>query len=339
MLDDPGVETLLLQEELPRGPGSERKEDNLRAVNALAATSKKPIAFVTMISHGVNDYARDLRADLRNVAFLQEADKALRSVRSVTNYAARGGPKPKTVKTNAIPRIVAKTLAKHAGSEKTQSLSELDSKALLSAYGIRLPKEKLATSAVEAARIAHQIGLPVVLKAAGAALTHKSDIGGVMLDNRTVSAVRDGYAAIRRNVARKAKGMAIDGILVAEQIAGDIELVIGATRDPEMGPMVMFGSGGVALELYRDVAFAAPTLDEPSALALIERTNAAKLIAGYRGAPALDRAAVVKALIAVSRLANDLGDRFDSIDVNPFVLRRRGGIALDGLVVLRGTDS
>jgi acetyltransferase len=308
-------------------------------VNALAATSKKPIAFVTMISHGVNDYARDLRADLRNVAFLQEADKALRSVRSVTNYAARGGPKPRTAKKNAIPRIVAKTLAKHSDLKKTQSLSELDSKSLLNAYGIRLPKEKLATSAVEAARIANQIGLPVVLKAAGSELTHKSDIGGVMLDNRTVSAVRDGYAAIRRNVARKAKGMAIDGILVAEQTAGDIELVIGATRDPEMGPMVMFGSGGVALELYRDVAFAAPTLDEPSALALIERTNAAKLIAGYRGAPALDRAAVVKALIAVSRLANDLGDRFDSIDVNPFVLRRRGGIAPDGLVVLRGTDS
>lgn len=343
MLDDPGIDTLLLQEELPRGPGSESKENNLRAVNELAATSKKPIAFVTMISHGVNDYARDLRDGLRNVAFLQEADKALRSVRAVTSYATRSGPAARAGATRrgtgAVPAIVTKTLASHAHAKKSQPLSEIESKALLGAYGIRTPKEKLATSAADAVRIARQIGLPVVLKAAGAALTHKSDAGGVLLNNRTVSAVREGYGAIRRSVAKKAKGIEIDGILVAEQIAGDIELVIGAARDPEMGPMVMFGSGGVALELYRDVAFSAPTLDEASAQALIERTNAARLIAGYRGAPALDRAAIIKALIAVSRLVGDLGDRFDSIDVNPFVLRRRGGIALDGLVVLRGTDS
>jgi acetyltransferase len=343
MLDDPKIDTLLLQEELPRGPGSERKVDNLRAVDVLAAKSKKPIAFVTMISHGVNDFARELRDGLRNVAFLQEADKTLRSVRSVTDYATRKIPsdKGRTDKSDkkAIPAIVAKTLARHVQQKGASSLSELDSKALLNAYGIRTPKEKLATSATEAVRIAKQIGLPVVLKAAGAALSHKSDVGGVVLDNRTVSSVRDGYGAIQRSVARKAKGVVIDGVLVAEQVTGNIELVIGAARDPEMGLIVMFGSGGVALELYRDVAFAAPTLDETSAGALIDRTNAARLIAGYRGAPSLDRASVIKALIAVSRLACDLGERFDSVDVNPFVLRPRGGIALDGLVVLRGTDS
>jgi len=343
MLDDPGIDTLLLQEELPRGPGSERKEDNLRAVNTLAARSKKPIAFVTMISHGVNDYARDLRDGLRQVAFLQEADKALRSVRAVTNYATRRGPtgasSGKNRRGRVAPAVVTRTLADYAGIKKPQSLSELDSKALMRAYGIRTPKERLAASASEAVRFAKQIGFPVVLKAAGATLTHKSDVGGVLLNNRTVGAVRENYGAIRRSVARKARGAEIDGVLVAEQVAGDIELVIGAARDPEMGPLVMFGSGGVALELYRDVAFAAPTLDEASAAALIERTRASRLIAGYRGAPALDRNAVIKALIAVSRLACDLGDRFDSIDVNPFVLRRRGGIALDGLVVLRGADS
>ena len=340
MLDDPGIDTLLLQEELPRGPGSERKIDNLKAVNALARRSKKPIAFVTMISHGLNDYAREIRDDLRNVAFLQEADKALRSVRSVTNYATRRGPAHKAAgKNSAVPATVKKALVRTADSTGPRPLSEVDSKAILRAYGVRTPKEKLATSATDAVRIARSIGFPVVLKAAGAALTHKSDAGGVLLDNRTASAVRDAYGAIRRSVARKARGVAIDGILVAEQIAGDIELVIGAARDPEMGPMVMFGSGGVALELYRDIAFAAPTLTEASANALIERTGAARLIAGYRGAPALDRAALVKALIAVSRLARDLGDRLESIDVNPFVLRRRGGIALDGLVILNGARS
>ena len=187
-------------------------------------------------------------------------------------------------------------------------------------------------------RIARDVGLPVVLKAAGAELIHKSDIGGVILNNNTLASVRDGFATIQRNVIAKAKGAVLDGVLVAEQVKGDIELVIGASCDPEMGPFVMFGSGGVALELYRDVVFAALTLDEASANALIDRTAAAQLINGYRGAPALERGAVVRALIGVSRLAIDLDENLDSIDVNPFVLCRRGGVALDALVVLKNSS-
>ena len=160
-----------------------------------------------------------------------------------------------------------------------------------------------------------------------------------MLNNGTVAAVRQGYGAVLRNVARKATGVALDGVLVAEQVAGELELVIGASRDPEMGTIVMFGSGGVALELYRNVAFATPALDEASAETLVAHTRAARLIDGYRGSPALDRKALVKAVMAVSRLACDLGDRLESIDVNPFVLRRRGGVALDALVVLAPTGS
>lgn len=340
MLDDPGVDTLLLQEELLRAPEGGNKETNMRAVNELAARARKPIAFVTMISHGLNDYARELRDGLRNVAFLQEADKSLRTVRSVISYAKRLSRKADTKRGGRLapPPAVRRLLARTADGPGPSPLSEIESKALLRAYGLRTPRERLAGSAAEAVRIARAVGFPVVLKAAGAELTHKSDAGGVLLNNGNAGAVRQGYGAILRNVARKATGVTVDGVLVAEQVAGGLELVVGASRDPEMGPVVMFGSGGVALELYRDVAFAAPTLDETAAEALIARTGAARLIDGYRGAPALDRSAVVKALMAVSRLARDLGDRLESIDVNPFVLRRRGGVALDALVVLSGRD-
>ncbi len=338
MLDDPGVGTLLLQEELLRAPEGGNKETNMRAVNELAVRARKPIAFVTMISHGLNDYARDLRDGLRNVAFMQEADKSLRTVRSVVSYAKRLSRKASSKRAGlpAPPPAVRRLLARTADGPGPTPLSEIDSKALLRAYGVRTPRERLAGSAAEALRIARAIGFPVVLKAVGAELTHKSDAGGVLLNNGNASAVRRGYGAILRNVARKARGVAIDGVLVAEQVTGELEVVIGAARDPEMGTIVMFGSGGVALELYRDVAFAAPTLDEAAAEELIVRAKAARLMEGYRGAPALDRGALVKALMAVSRLACDLGDRLESIDVNPFVLRRRGGIALDALVVLAG---
>ena len=101
-----------------------------------------------------------------------------------------------------------------------------------------------------------------------------------------------------------------------------------------MGSILMFGSGGIALELFKDVAFAAPPLDARRAIALINQTAVAQIIKGYRGAPAMDRDAVVKSLIALSQLVADLGDRLHSIDVDPFVLRTRGGVALDALVVV-----
>jgi acetate---CoA ligase (ADP-forming) len=337
MLDDPGIHTLMLQEEIPRASGAERKVEYIRAVNALAAKAKKPITYVTMISHSMNEYSRDIRNGFRNVAFLQEADKALRAVRAVTTYAERKAAEKhsgRKAKERSVPAVVSRAIAKAQKQTGRMPLSEIESKKLICAYGIKTPKENLATSGAEATRIARNIGLPVVLKATGAELTHKSDIGGVILNNNTLASVRDGFATIQRNVAAKAKGAALDGVLVAEHVKGEIELVIGASRDPEMGAFVMFGSGGVVLELYRDVAFSAPTLDEASANTLIDRTAAAQLINGYRGASALDREAVIKALIAVSRLAVDLGDNLDSIDVNPFILRRRGGIALDALLVL-----
>jgi acyl-CoA synthetase (NDP forming) len=121
---------------------------------------------------------------------------------------------------------------------------------------------------------------------------------------------------------------------------GGIELVLGLNRDPEVGPVVMVGSGGVNLELYKDVAFSAPVTDEAEADALIGRTKAAKLLDGYRGAGPYDRKAVVKALVALSRIALDLGDVIESIDINPIVAlpKGKGAIALDALVVLRGKE-
>jgi acyl-CoA synthetase (NDP forming) len=334
MLADPRIDTLLVQEELTRAPGTERKEINLRAVNEVAGQAKKPIAFVTMLSHSLTDHSRALRATLPHLAFLQEPDKALRAVGKIADYVASLKVKRGSVRLPEPPLALKRVLARAARGDGPTSLSEFDSKSLLRAYGLKMPKERLVTSAGDAVKAAKHIGYPVVLKAVGAALTHKTEIGGVLLDNRTATDVRNGFAALRQAVERT--GAAMDGVLVAEQVSGGVELVIGVSCDPEMGPFIMMGSGGIALELYRDVAFAAPVFDEAGAKALIARTKAARLIDGFRGSDPLDVAALVKALIAVSRLAVDLGGALDSIDINPFSLRRRGGVALDALVVLSG---
>jgi acetyltransferase len=123
-------------------------------------------------------------------------------------------------------------------------------------------------------------------------------------------------------------------VLIAETVSDGLELVLGANRDPEVGPVILFGTGGVALELYRDVALSAPVAAERDAIALIERTRAGTLVGGYRGKPPLDRKALAAALVGLSRLMLDAAGAIDSIDINPFLLRERGGLALDALVAL-----
>ena len=145
-------------------------------------------------------------------------------------------------------------------------------------------------------------------------------------------AVRTAYARIADNV-RRAGIETLDAMLVCQQISGGLELVLGLNRDPEMGLVVMAGSGGVLLELTKDVAFAAPPLTREKARAMIERTHAARLLRGYRSSPVLDTDAVIDALVALGRIAEDLADVVQSIDINPFVVLPRGGFALDALVV------
>jgi acyl-CoA synthetase (NDP forming) len=288
-----------------------------------------------MISHGLTDYSRALRAELPHLAFLQEIDKTMRAVRSVADYAKRiteVQPKPAVAGPTRGKRRLEQALE---GRSAAKTLNEIESKALLKAYGIRCAREAVARNEREAVAIARRIGYPVVAKAVSAAFAHKSDFGGVVVGLGSDKAVRVAYAQITRAAQKRAR-VALDGVLIARQMSDGLELVLGSTRDREMGPVVLFGAGGVELELHRDVALAVPPLDERTALALIERTQVATLLQGYRGRPALDRDAVIKALIGLSRLVIDAGPRIESIDVNPFLVRRRGGIALDALVVLAG---
>jgi len=220
------------------------------------------------------------------------------------------------------------------------AMSEPDSKALLRCYGIPVPREAVASTAEEAVSLAEKIGYPVVVKAVAAALTHKSDAGAVQLGLENARSVSRACATIARNVAAYDAAIELEGWLVAQAVPAGLELVIGIQNDPEMGPVVMFGAGGVWLELVKDVAFAAPGFDRAGAERLIASTRANTLLNGYRGDGPYDRAAVVDALVAVGRLAADAGDAIGSLDINPFVAlpAGEGAFALDALVVARGNS-
>jgi len=339
MLDDPGIDLVLLQQEVPRAPGLERHEGNMRAADAVVARGKKPVVLFSMGSYGYSDYSRAFRTQLPHLACLQEVDKTLRTVRAVSDYARRAASPAATPAVASSPKTSA-LLEKMLGSAASarQALDEVQSKRLIKAYGIRGPSEAVARSAEAAVAAAKRIGFPVVAKAVSAALPHKSDAGAVIVGLETAKAVRDAYKQIVAAVVEHA-GKPPDGVLIAEMVSGGLELVLGANRDPEVGSVILFGTGGVALELYRDVALSPPLADEREALALIERTRAGALVNGYRGRPALDRKALVAALLGLSQLMRDARGRIESIDINPFLLQRHGGLALDALVVLAGNGT
>jgi acetate---CoA ligase (ADP-forming) len=334
---DPKVDMILLQESLPREPGSDRAERYIAIADAIvAAGAAKPIAFITPVSYSQTNYSRALREKAPHVSFLQEANKALRAIDSVvwSDELERLAAAPARVaatpaEADAAARVRALATAGAAALNETQS------KDLLRAYGIATPVEITAHSPDEAAQAAQRIGYPVVLKAVSEKLPHKSDAGAVVLHLANVDEVRTAYERITAN-ARRAGVDQLDAMLVCQEISGGLELVLGLHRDPEMGLIVMAGSGGVLLELTKDVAFAPPPITRDKARAMIERTHAARLMRGYRSSAVLDADTVVSALVALGRIADDLADIVESIDINPFVVLPRGGIALDALFIPRG---
>jgi acyl-CoA synthetase (NDP forming) len=337
---DPNVDMVLFQEKLPREPGSERAERHATMIEAMLAdgTLKKPIAAVVPISHGQSDYSRALRAKWPHISFLQEADKAFRAIASVVRSAEL-----ERLAISSMPSTRSATPVEAAATAKVEALvgsgaralNEVQSKELMRAYGIATPIEIATHSADEAVKAAGQIGYPVVLKAVAANLVHKSDVGVVALHLATAEALCAAYECIVAN-ARKVGVEQVDAMLVCQQISGGLELVLGLNRDLEMGLVAMAGSGGVLLELTRDVAFAAPPVTRDKARAMIERTHVARLMSGYRGAATFDADAVLDALVAIGRIAEDLADVVQSIDINPFVVLPRGGFALDALFVACG---
>jgi acyl-CoA synthetase (NDP forming) len=336
---DPNIDMILLQENVPREPGGDRAERYMAMVESMAASGAyaKPLAFLMPISFSHTDFSRALRAKAPHVPILQEVNKALRAIASVARrdelecLAALPAP-ARGAATAAEAAAAAEVRALIASG--AVALDEVRSKMLLRAYGIAAPEEIVAHSADAAVQAAQQIGYPVVLKAVAAELLHKSDAGAVALHLADAAAVRAAYANIVANVQRA--GIAqLDAMLVCQRVSGGLELVLGLHRDPEMGLIVMAGSGGVLLELTQDVAFAAPPITPAKARAMIERTHAARMLRGYRGAAALDANAVVDALVALGRIAEDLAEIVQSIDINPFVALPRGGLALDALVVPR----
>jgi acetyltransferase len=334
---DPNCDLVLLTEELPRQAGIERKVSNFRAIeNWLASgnAASKPLAVFSPISLSENDYMRGLREELPHIPWLHDISKSLRTIGKLADRS-RSLPEPSDDIDSSRMNLVASWREFASKLDKPVALDEVQSKAILAAYGVRMPREIVAASAQEAAAAASEIGYPVVVKGISADIAHKSDAGLVKLNLSDADEVAAAAGDITEICAKR--GAKLEGILVAQQVKGGLEMVAGIHRDAEMGPVVMAGLGGIWLELFKDVAFAPPWLDHSGALAAISKTRSARLLAGYRGAPAADADALADIMVALGALAREFGNILESVDINPVLVREngRGALALDGLIVLR----
>jgi acetyltransferase len=338
LCDDPNLDVLILQAELPRETGMAASwEERFQRIHDLVARRGKKLAFISMFSRVLTDYSREVRAGLPKVAFIQETRKSVAALAALAKWSerAKAAKRPAAAPSPTPPAII-KTLRTRAGSGAALTLNENDAKEVIATYGIAVPREIVAKDADSAVKAADQIGYPVVLKALSDKLTHKSDAGGVLVGVADAALVRAGVETIKTNVKRYGFSDPLEGYLVCEQVSGGIELVIGAQHDPEVGPVVMAGAGGVLLELMKDVVFAPVPLAEADAAGKIASLRVARLLKGYRGSAAHDAGAVAKALSAIARLTADLGDALESIDINPIVSRPgKPPVALDAVIVLR----
>lgn len=331
MIDDPDTDIVIIDAELPKAP-HELRERNLRIVDEKAAKANKPVIYISAMSIGFTDFTKTLRKSLPHIAVLQGMDRAVGAIKALIGYASLRKDLPDAVSTSSeSARATLERILKQADGA---ALDEVTSKKLLKAYGIPVSKEAIAQTAADAVKIANKIGFPVVAKVVSADILHKSDVGGVVLNLSSAADVRKAFNTITARV-KKLKGKPkLEGILIAQQVKADLELVVGASLDAEMGPVVLFGTGGVDIELMKDVALAGAPLDADEAKELIGRTKAGVKMKGYRGKPPLHQASAVKALVGLSNLIADANGRIASIDVNPFLINAKTGVAVDGLIVL-----
>jgi acetate---CoA ligase (ADP-forming) len=332
MIDDPDTDIVIIDAELPKAP-HELRERNLRIVNEMAGAASKPVVYISAMSIGFTEFTKGLRKSLPNIAVMQGLDRAVGAIKSLIEYSSLRKEVPDIKSSSkASARAVLEKALKNANG--AAALDEVASKKLLKAYGIPVSKEEIAQTAAEAVKIAKTIGFPVVAKVVSADILHKSDIGGVVLNLNSAAEVKKAYNDITARVKKIKSKPKLEGILIAQQVKADLELVVGASLDAEMGPVVLFGTGGVDIELMKDVALAGAPLDEAEARQLIAKTKAGVKMKGYRGKPALHEASAVKALVGLSNLMADAGNRIASIDVNPFLINSKLGVAVDGLIVL-----
>ncbi|HEY0024400.1 MAG TPA: acetate--CoA ligase family protein [Longimicrobium sp.] len=328
VLADPNVDAVIATFVPPLGV---RQEDVAEAIVSVAGGSEKPVMAVLMGREGLPQGLAELNAaGIPGYRFPESAARALAAMYRQREWLER--PVGKVRAFDVDHRAVADIIAAARGEGRAK-LSETEVMRVLEAYGIPVAPHRVARSADEAARAAGEIGWPVVLKVLSPKIIHKSDVGGVVVGVEDEAELRAAYQRLTTEVPERAGIDAgeVDGVLVQKMVSGGKETIIGMTQDPQFGPVLMFGLGGIYVEALKDVAFRVQPVTDVDAAEMVRCIRAFPLLEGIRGEPASDLGAIEEAVQRVSKLVAD-HDAIRELDVNPWLALPDGGVAVDGRI-------
>jgi acetyltransferase len=268
-----------------------------------------------------------------NYPFPNRAALAFKAIAEYEVFLNRPDPHYTTFK---VDKPTVRTVIERARQEGRVTIGDSESRDILSAYDLTIPNSELAETPGRAVEIADQIGYPVVLKIASPDILHKTDVGGVKVDLKNGEQVRDAFELMTYRANRYLPEAILWGCLVQEMVPlGNLEVLVGMNRDPQFGPLVTFGLGGIYVEILKDVTFRIAPFTKLDAENMLNEIRASALLDGVRGKPQVDKEAIVDTLLRIGQLVQDFPEILE-LDINPLTVfpKDRGAMAIDMRLVL-----
>ncbi len=333
-VDQQQADMILVVQDVPGGM-SERQVDQYKVVaNAsveVAKKTEKPVIMLNNQSSGFNEEIRDIM-ETGNVPLLQGTREGLFAINNLIKYA-EFLHKPLPVFTAKRNKSVRKMLP-----EGDVVLTEFESKQLISQYGIPITKEYLCHSKDEAIEKAEEFGYPLVMKLISKDIQHKTEAGVVKLNIKNEAEAEQAYDEVISNATAYKPNAIVQGVLCYRMIEEPVaETIVGILSDPYFGPAVVFGLGGILVEIFKDRALLIPPFEREEVYKAIDSTKGSKLLHGFRGKPKGDIEALIDVIVKVGEMTMDLAGRIDALDINPLLIlpEGKGVIAVDALVSIK----
>lgn len=330
VIGDPGVDAVLV---IMAPQAVSEMTETAQVVIEVAARSEIPLLACFMGEASMQRATRLLQANgVPNIPF---PERAARALQAMDQYRRRQAEPVGELETFQVDRGAVRQAFDTALAEGRLSIGDAEARAVLAAYGFNLPASEIAATSEQAVEVADRLGYPVVLKVASPDILHKTDVGGVRVGLESPEEVVDAFDLITYRANRYLPEARLWGCLVQKMVPPGVEVLLGMNRDPQFGPLVTFGLGGIYVEILKDVSFRIAPFGRADAEGMLQEIRARALLEGARGKPPVDRPALVEALLRVGQLVHDFPE-IAELDINPFVVypAGRGGVAIDARLIL-----
>ncbi len=320
---DPGVDAVIV---ILTPQAVTKSAETARAI-AASVQGEKPVLCVFM--GGGDIYPGRQELALANIPNYPSPERAVAALKAMLDYAAwRQQPIRVVARFPVNRRRVKRIITRQLRMEK-KYLGEVRAKDILRAYDFVVPEGRLVSTVDEAIEAASQLGYPLAMKIVSPDILHKSDVGGVKLDLNTRQEVADSFELMMLRVARTAPEAFLEGVYLERMVAKGREVILGMTRDQQFGPMLMFGLGGIFVEVMQDVTFHLAPITSAEAMSMLMGTRSYRLLEGFRGEAGVDITVIAEALQRISQLVTDF-PQIEELDINPFIV---GGLGEESVVV------